>query len=219
MSNVSNAINRFWEARGHLGTTLHAAEMLAARAALYSSREEGPTIENWRENFKHRLIELVQTAMSMVQNENAAHVNLLGEDSDINASILDKHAYRNSTLITSVDSFLDTTDPYMLASQVELAITSHDKYFKEPLPLAKEMDLLARSSAFMDGFTQLLKFGTTPMPFVTTQMGRTMILVWVLVLPFAITNQHEKDIFEALALVFLVTYGFIGLTMANIELQ
>jgi hypothetical protein len=118
-----------------------------------------------------------------------------------------------------VDSFLETKDPYMLASRLEMAILSNDKYFEEPLAVVRENDLLGRSSAFMDGFVQLLKFGTTPRPYVTTQMGRTMVLIWILGLPFAITNQHAKHIFEALILVFLVTYGFIGLTMADIELH
>ena len=227
VSNVSNAINRLWEARGHLGTTLHAAEMLAARAALYSSRETGPTVEIWRTNLKHRLIELVETAMHMVQHENSAHFNLLLEPLTPEAggshgnftSLLDKHGYRNSTLLTKVDSFLETKDPYMLASRLEMAILSNDKYFEEPLAVVRENDLLGRSSAFLDGYVQLLKFGTTPRPYVTTQMGRTMVLVWILGLPFAITNQHAKHIFEALILVFLVTYGFIGLTMADIELH
>ena len=72
VNNIGNAISRLWEARGLLGTMLHAAEMLALRAAVYSSRETGANADMWRGQVKDLLVELVETSMTLIQNENAA---------------------------------------------------------------------------------------------------------------------------------------------------
>mmetsp|Transcript_27900 Transcript_27900/g.81962 ORF Transcript_27900/g.81962 Transcript_27900/m.81962 type:complete len:139 (-) Transcript_27900:106-522(-) len=81
------------------------------------------------------------------------------------------------------------------------------------------MELLGRMSAFMDAHSGLLKFSTTPRPFVIVQMGRTIIFAWVFLLPFAITTNIGDTFWESTLLVFLVTYGFMGLTLAEIEMH
>ena len=41
----------------------------------------------------------------------------------------------------------------------------------------------------------------------------------MLILPSAVLNTHPTELYESLFLVFLVTYGFIGLTFVEIELH
>lgn len=41
----------------------------------------------------------------------------------------------------------------------------------------------------------------------------------MLFLPFAIISDKDDNIWEATILVFLVTYGFMGLTLAEIEMH
>ena len=65
----------------------------------------------------------------------------------------------------------------------------------------------------------LFKFSTTPRPFVTVQMGRTITIAWVLFLPFVIAAEDDRQIVECIALVFIITYGFMGLTLSEVELH
>ena len=61
-----------------------------------------------------------------------------------------------------------------LASMVDAIIISNGEYLETPLIIHEKMDLLSRTAAFLDCFHGLLKFSTTPIPFVIVQMGRTV---------------------------------------------
>lgn len=61
-----------------------------------------------------------------------------------------------------------------LASMVDAIIVSNGEYLSPPLIIHEKMDLLSRTSTFLDCLHGLLKFSTTPIPFVTVQMGRTV---------------------------------------------
>ena len=46
-----------------------------------------------------------------------------------------------------------------------------------------------------------------------------LIFLWIFFLPMAVLNTHKDELYEAMFLVFLVTYGFMGLTLAEIEMH
>merc|ERR1711935_263383 len=70
----------------------------------------------------------------------------------------------------------------------------------------------------MGAYFNLIKFSTTPRPLIIEQMGRTLTFIWILTLPCAVLYGKPDEIYEALFLFFIVTYGFIGLTLTNVEL-
>ena len=183
VSNINTTYNRFWEARGHLATAFHEVAMLAARAALYTAHDTSPRARQWRTALKLRLMELVQTAMFVVQNERASLVNVMGGAPDDaadpqNGTTFEKHGLRRSAVLPQV-SELEKSDPVLLAMQVDGIILAHDRYLRVdaphgPLGNVQLNDLLGRTSTFLNAWSALLKFSTTPRPFVTVQIGRTV---------------------------------------------
>jgi len=220
VSNVNTAYNRFWEARGFLGKALNAACMLASRAALYSSHDQSDKAHIWRAALQNRLLELVEKSMYIVQHERAAAFNLMGKIVDPDSTPFQKHGLRKSIHIQKVNKLREDA---LTASESSLAVDAviftNGKYLDTPLKVQEKMELLGRMSAFMDAHSGLLKFSTTPRPFVIVQMGRTIIFAWVFLLPFAITTNIGDNLWESILLVFLVTYGFMGLTLAEIEMH
>jgi len=57
----------------------------------------------------------------------------------------------------------------------------------------------------------------TPYPFPLVQMSRTLLFFWVFTLPFVIENSID-NIYHCCFIVFLITYGFLGLEYVSIEL-
>lgn len=64
------------------------------------------------------------------------------------------------------------------------------------------------------------KFLTTPVPFPLIQMTRTIVLVYVFTLPMVFLKDDAVNLmYEHCVLVFLLTYGFVGLELVSIELD
>jgi predicted membrane chloride channel (bestrophin family) len=59
---------------------------------------------------------------------------------------------------------------------------------------------------------------TTPFPFPLVQMARTFMFIYIYTLPFALLNLAD-NVWVHGAIVFLVTYGFVGLETVSIELD
>jgi predicted membrane chloride channel (bestrophin family) len=125
---------------------------------------------------------------------------------------------RKSVVAKTIDE-LYLNDPVKIGFLIDATITSHEDYLDTPFTPIKEQDLLNRVSSFLAAYHNLLKFSTTPRPFPTVQMGRTTILAWIISLPFALTSDEEKNLFGSVFLVFLITYGFMGLTLAETEMH
>lgn len=62
------------------------------------------------------------------------------------------------------------------------------------------------------------KFMTTPFPFPLVQMARTFLFLYVYTLPFALLEDASDAVAHVLV-IFLVTYGFVGLETVSIELD
>ena len=60
---------------------------------------------------------------------------------------------------------------------------------------------------------------TTPIPFPLVQMARTFLFAYVFTLPFAMLGDDGSSAFAHCLIVFVVTYGFVGLELVAIELH
>lgn len=50
-------------------------------------------------------------------------------------------------------------------------------------------------------------------------MARTFLFIYLETLPFALLNTVKNEVVVHMAIVFLVTYGFVGLETVSIELD
>ena len=173
ISNLGSTYGRFWEARGHLGTALYEANMLAARAALYTAHDESDRADVWRSTLKKHLIKLMDSIMYMVQDE---HASLIFNLMDHEAKTLDfeRHGMSSSSLhtISSVSSILEEKNVVQDAMRVDATILTAGSFVKDGCKNSGE--LTGRTASIVSAYFNLIKFSTTPRPFVLTQMGRTV---------------------------------------------
>lgn len=71
---------------------------------------------------------------------------------------------------------------------------------------------------YMNGYYGTRKYLTTPFPFALVQMARFVLFLYVSTLPFALLST-DTTIAQAILLLFIVTYGFIGIEQVSIELD
>lgn len=215
VTNVGTTYNRFWEARGHLGSALNAAALIAHRAAVYTRNESHEKAQAWRAALKKLLTQMLRNTVYTIEEERAALANVYFSNEKEQRS---KGAGRRQSILTSGIRELDEKDPLLLAFQVDDVIASHHDYGLDCcINPNREQDLLRMTADFTKAFHNLLKFSTTPRPFPSVQMGRTIILAWVLSLPFVIVASDNLP--WSIFLVFFITYGFIGLLYAEIEIH
>jgi hypothetical protein len=120
------------------------------------------------------------------------------------------------------DSDLNLRVPVQMAHRLRSTITSHRKIPEAVLHLdtIQEQQLLASVSDFMKGYHAIRKYLTTPIPFPMVQMGRIFLFFYVFTLPFAILSSTlSYTSFYLLVIVFIMTYGFLGLELVSIELD
>ena len=174
ISNLGSTYGRFWEARGHLGTALYEANMLAARAALYTAHDESDKADVWRSTLKNHLIKLMDSIMYMVQDERASLIfNLMDHESK--TLDFERHGLRSSAsfhTISSVSSILEEKNIIQDAMRVDATILTADNFVQGGCKNSGE--LTGRTASIVSAYFNLIKFSTTPRPFVLTQMGRTV---------------------------------------------
>lgn len=235
VSNVNTAYSRLWEARTWLGKGLYAITQLAVMVALFSGKETHEKAKLWRKILRIRIASLLKVTMFIIQHNRASVINARRKK----MGWYKHHMYKSSSVeITGIDPvgkvlIKETTFDAARAHPggqhvmtyffaVDAAIRSHADFLESPLLIAEQMDLLGKTSIFMDAYSELLKNSTTPRSFATVQMGRTLLLVWILSLPFALggtTPDSTAGWFEQVFLILLVTYGFVGLMFAEIEMH
>jgi Bestrophin, RFP-TM, chloride channel len=80
------------------------------------------------------------------------------------------------------------------------------------------MEFFLRFSLFIANKRRVVGIVTTPIPFPLVQMSRTFLFFYIYTLPSALltaSSTPEAD----LVVLFIVTYGFIGLELISIELD
>ena len=148
--------------------------MLAARAALYTAHDESDRADVWRSTLKNHLIKLMDSIMYMVQDERASLIfNLMDHDSK--TLDFERHGLRSSAslhTISSVSSILEEKNIVQDAMRVDATILTADNFVKGGCKNSGE--LTGRTASIVSAYFNLIKFSTTPRPFVLTQMGRTV---------------------------------------------
>lgn len=217
IAQLGSTYSRFWEARGHLGTMMIEANMLAARAALYTAHDDSDKADKWRIVLKKNLIAFIDTALEYITDDKASILfNVI--DHGTKEPEPEKHGIsKDISLLSRVAAVKSEKNVITRAMSVDATILVAKDHVEGGCENAG--DLRAGVKAIMGAYFNLLKFSTTPRPFVMEQMGRTLVFVWILTLPGAILYTHKDEPYEALFLVFIVTYGFLGLTLTDVELH
>jgi predicted membrane chloride channel (bestrophin family) len=69
VTNIGTTYSRFWEARGHLGNALNAAELTAHRAAVYTRKETHEKAKAWRTALRKLLTQMLRNMVYTIEEE------------------------------------------------------------------------------------------------------------------------------------------------------
>ncbi|EEC44724.1 predicted protein [Phaeodactylum tricornutum CCAP 1055/1] len=86
-------------------------------------------------------------------------------------------------------------------------------------PCNEEMRMLDIVGDYIKAYSGLQKLMATPLPFPLVQMTKTFLFVWIFSLPFCLCHDSYSQPFTLLTIIFLITFGFVGLEMVAMELS
>jgi predicted membrane chloride channel (bestrophin family) len=129
------------------------------------------------------------------------------------------HAERQWTHGYHTDSDQNLRVPIRMAYKLRSVIMSHKNLvFESTLDSYREKQILDCVTNFMTGYYGLRKYLTTPFPFPLIQMEHTFLFFYVYTMSFALVKVFDTMLQNVL-IVFIATYGFMGLDLVSCELD
>lgn len=239
-------LNRFWEARAHLGTCFRSCQELVSLVAVLTIGETGAGAKSYRLNVSHRTILLLRVAMASLEYKNTNRApwrvpempreeqiefeelfpSLSENDHDAGAKAVRRRLRRTmannkwAQTEEQVLSYDALRPPLVLGYQLRETILfpRNGTSLVRPFKIPEELRLLDQVNAFMKAYHSLIKVISSPVPFPWIQMARTFAFFWVFTMPFALCHNAETVVQPALN-AFFITYGFVGLAFVTMELD
>jgi len=97
-------------------------------------------------------------------------------------------------------------------------VSQKDGRLVQSLESAEEREIASCVEQYMKAYDNLRTFISTPYVFPLLQMSRTFLFFWTFTLPFALMDDYDNAVF-VYVVIFLITYGFIGLECVIMELD
>jgi len=236
VTRVKIAYDRFMSSRKCVDDCLRCARSLIQFMNVFSMRDQSKKAKDWRCKVAYRVIILIRVTFaalefkesgvpafesSMLKSKTKKRLRaMLLLDDTVKGPSGMTYQKSNTYWLGSSCSIADenTRAPKVTAHWLRMVIAQQKNFLESELPFQKESVLLDYVSNFLTAYSNLEKYFTTPFPFPFVQMGRTLLFVWMFTLPFAITNGIAKRA-ASMAIIFLLTYGFVGLEYFSMELD
>lgn len=237
VTRVKIAYDRFMSSRKCVDDCLRCARSLIQFMNVFSMRDHSKRAKDWRNEVAYRVIILIRVTFaalefkesgvpafesSMLRKKTKIRLRemLLLDDTVKGPSGMTYQKSKTHFLSHKLSSIADENSraPKVTAYWLRMVIAQQKNFLENELPFQKESVLLDYVSNFLTAYSDLEKYFTTPFPFPFVQMGRTLLFVWMFTLPFAITNGIAKSA-ASMAIMFLLTYGFVGLEYVSMELD
>eukprot|EP00560_Eucampia_antarctica_P002395 CAMPEP_0197833282 /NCGR_PEP_ID=MMETSP1437-20131217/18504_1 /TAXON_ID=49252 ORGANISM="Eucampia antarctica, Strain CCMP1452" /NCGR_SAMPLE_ID=MMETSP1437 /ASSEMBLY_ACC=CAM_ASM_001096 /LENGTH=382 /DNA_ID=CAMNT_0043437247 /DNA_START=134 /DNA_END=1282 /DNA_ORIENTATION=+ len=220
--------NRFMTLRQQLGKCFQSCRELMQLTAMLTFTNKSPESLKWRRNVALKTIELLRVTIAAIQYESSqeAAYDILpesikkgedifvqeGVDSDSNKIMKWAHGKRTAT-----DENWRAPIVCAYNLRAEIMKIRQSEILEKQMHVNEELKILDQVSNFVTAFHGLKLILTTPYPFPLVQMSRTLLFFWVFTLPFCLVGAIEQAI-HVVFIVFLITYGFLGLEYVSIEL-
>lgn len=229
VSRVNLGVGRYNQARGDLEMMYRESRELMQNACIFSNHITNSIGKEWRSDMAYRCMILIRTAMAMIDYKTTKIPSwdcpeLTQEESDqIKSDIYCEtdspiNALRWAHKVRSEEEE-NMRVPVRMAYALRETIHSEKILFgSDKLETTQENMLLASVSSFMNGYYGMRKFMTTPVPFPLVQMARTFLFFYVFTVPFTLLDDRSDAVVHCIV-VFIITYGFMGLETVSMELD
>jgi len=178
VSRVNIALNRYNEARSHLGVMYRESRELIQNTCVFSSNQTDRKASEWRNEVAYRCLLLLRTAMAVIDypttNQPPWDIPELSgfELEDVKKSIFISNDVRRWAHEERSEWEETMRVPIRVAYLLRKSIHSHGKCLGEPgLPISHENKMLSSVDQFMNGYYGIRKFLTTPVPFPLVQVS------------------------------------------------
>jgi len=182
--------------------TYSALELVELATTLTSDNRQLEALE-WRKNIALGIIELIRDC-----------VDALSYNSELASELTEDQIIRRRTCFRQ---------PTLTALKLKKSIVSHRTEFGFEMSTmiqrpVEELKLLSLVDNFIDAFFKIDSLINTPFPFPLVQMARVILYFWVFTLPLALIHSRYP-LWGICMLIFLLTYGFIGIEFVCIEMS
>ena len=215
INKVNVAYERYMQSRHALGRAFSSCRQLVQIALLYTEHlvPVDKTV-SWRYETVTRIVNLLESTTQVIQD--SRHVNYLSRNDDLQPYAADDdplvhvealrfHLFNINRIVQK-----ETKETTKNISDDAEAITCLDLY--------ERMRLTDPLNGFVKNYDNLLKCVSTPLPFQLVQMSRTFLFLWTFSIPLVMRGFVE-EMYSAMAFVFFLTYGFIGLELVSTGLM
>lgn len=222
VSRVNISLGRYNESRANLGKMYMEVRELVQNVMVFTKGDQSEKAKKWRLDLAYNIS--VQLLLSMaVLDYPTTNIpcwkipELRGEAKE--------YIMKNLDLCSRLPPDRGVAEKNMrVPIQMSYLIREHifhaNKYLDDQnaIQIWQMGKLFGSVDSFMGSYYGLRKFLTTPFPFPLVQMARTFMFIYLYTLPFALLDQADSTWVHA-TVVFLVTYGFLGLESVSIQMD
>lgn len=233
VSRINTALGRYRTCRAHIGTMYRETRELTQTMACMSRQSQtnvDDKSKEWRNELAYRTLCMLRTSMAVVRYNKdrrpAWEVSCLS-GKELEYATPD-HTFERHAQVDRSRRADSMKVPARLAYLVRETICSQIDRLQNPLPVPKELKLLGTVDSFLKGYYGIRTFITTPVPFPLIQMTRTIVLFYIFTVPFVLLTDYDdagsdttnpRPTIEHCIVIFLLTYGFMGLEIVSVELD
>lgn len=224
ISRVNMGLARYNAARSHLGVMYREARQLVQYAFVYSANSADEASREWRAEVAYRTMILLRTAMAVIDYTTTGVPawdvpELRGaEREDVKRTTYLDPGCRRWAHGDRSEGEESMRVPVRISYLLKKTIHSQGTRLANPIIPALENKIMSNVDGFLSGYYGMRQFLTTPVPFPFVQMSRTFLFVYVFTIPFSLLGD-KSSLFAHCFVVFLLTYGFVGLEIVAIELD
>jgi predicted membrane chloride channel (bestrophin family) len=241
ITRVTMSLSTYNDCRGHLSQLCRSARELVQQLVLYTKADDSTLAQKWRHDMAYNVAILLRLSMAVIDYPSQGIPcwqvpELRGKTKEY---LLKTIAISRSTTFISGPGEAEMN----MRVPIHMSELIRSELFQLSRPLPGDGNaidprlckleawqfatLFGSVDTFMSAYYRIRIFLTTPFPFPLIQMARTFMFIYVFTLPFALLNltdtKNDDDDSDMVAwvvyscIIFLVTYGFVGLEYAAIS--
>ena len=231
ISKVNLAYDRYKAVRRYAGLGSTALRELIQMAIAVTNRaadnednidsdhaiEREKELRHWRLECVEKVTDILDASVCVLQDRSLANhfaYNRALKTPPVTNNSKIKHGVSDSEAFVDEETFV--SDPLTLIQSMRLHIYCTPGLGFE---LLERVHLVNKLQEYTSCYTHLLGMASTPLPFPLVQMGRAFLLIWTFSMPLVLLDGPFTDMWGAMAFLFFLTYGFIGLELVSIKLS
>ena len=246
INKLSFTLGLYYELQGYLSKMNQSAVELVQLACSYTADRHQEPYKEWRINISLQTLTLLKATVFVVYKGGEENVWEIPELADNQPVLFMDESFRRSFTNNSqatnklhggdirkskvpkelylwgyqLKSDKNLRVPIRVAQRLRQAITAHKQLPNDSIDSIQERVLLDCVKEFMDSYHGVRKYLTCPLPLPLVQLGRMFVIFYVFTLPFALLSPNLNLKYpQMIALIFLMTYGFMGIELLFVEID